>query len=455
MLATAQTQTAACQYRPSRSPLGRRGATAQAAPGGGAPEGRFIAEGYAVGSDSDFTAFQVELITPNEASQGATDTISRTIIGITDGNADSLEGGTGQGPAQGFIGLHTHHDVFQELTSELPPFSIYRPMLRDGADPGIIAGRMETEFIGNSMIAVDSQAEIDRAQAANQQFNLLFQGFLGLGLVVGAASVGMLAMRAVNERRKHIAIMRALGYRAMMIRAGFIIESVLAMRAVSDRSKHFAITRALGRRAMMIRVGASIRDPSGSPTLRVALAGTPTRTPRPQNRPNGDPLGRRGALGRPVLPRSTRLPTASVLRAVPRRILERVAELAHRSAHLAHSTRLGTGRRINDPSASLALLHALRRLFNLFLFRLVLSRFRRLEIFFRFCLRCHNDPPRIEPPETGNDLLRQIYPRIPKCVTKPIPTIYHDSCLRAGAVARILTVWTGTCLPAQTAMTLG
>ena len=39
-------------------------------------------------------------------------------------------------------------------------------------------------------------------------------------------SVGVLAIRAVNERRKHIAIMRALGYRAMMIRAGFIIESV-------------------------------------------------------------------------------------------------------------------------------------------------------------------------------------------------------------------------------------
>ena len=193
---------------------------------GGAPEGRFIAEGYAVGSDADFTSFEVELITPNEASQGATDTISRTVIGITDGNADSLEGGTGQGPAQGFIGMHTRHDVFQELTGDVPPFSIYRIMLREGADPSTIAGRLETEFIGNSMIAVDTQAEIDRSQAANQQFNLLFQGFMGLGLVVGAASVGVLAMRAVNERRKHIAIMRALGYRAMMIRAGFIIESV-------------------------------------------------------------------------------------------------------------------------------------------------------------------------------------------------------------------------------------
>ena len=49
---------------------------------------------------------------------------------------------------------------------------------------------------------------------------------MGLGLVVGAASVGVLAMRVVNEHRSHTAIVRALGYRAAMIRAGFVIVSV-------------------------------------------------------------------------------------------------------------------------------------------------------------------------------------------------------------------------------------
>ena len=187
---------------------------------------RFTAEGYTIGGDDVFSAFDVEFLSSAAASQGSTDTVTRTVIGITNANADSLEGGTDEGPAQGFIGMHTRHDVFQELIGGTPPFTIYRMALSDGVDVGEVAGRLETAFITNSMVAIDSQAEIDRAQAANQQFNLLFQGFMGLGLVVGAASVGVLAMRAVNERRTHIAIMRALGYKGSMIRIGFIIESV-------------------------------------------------------------------------------------------------------------------------------------------------------------------------------------------------------------------------------------
>ena len=155
----------------------------------------------------------------------------------------------------------------------------------------------------------------------------ILKGFKGLGLVVGAPSVGVLAMRAVNERRKHIAIMRALGYRAAMIRAGFIIESV------------FVAVVAITIIAALITTYIPARQAS-----RIYPAKT---------QPSRSPLRRRGALGRPVLPRSTRLPATSVLRAVPRRILERVAELAHRSAHLAHSARLGTGRRINHPGATI------------------------------------------------------------------------------------------------------
>ena len=186
----------------------------------------FMAEGFRPSTDSEFNAFEVEFISPAAQATGSTDTTRRTVIGITDTNADSLEGGVGQGPAQGYIGLHTRNDVFQDLLGETPPFTIYRIRLSDSNDAAVVAARMETEFVGNSMVAVDTQDEVDTAQAANQQFNLLFQGFMGLGLVVGAASVGVLAMRAVNERRKHIAIMRALGYRATMIRTGFIIESV-------------------------------------------------------------------------------------------------------------------------------------------------------------------------------------------------------------------------------------
>lgn len=194
--------------------------------GGGFGDELLEVEGYSIGADNDFVAFDVEFVGAAAAAGGSRDTVTRTVIGVTELNADSLEGGTGQGPPLGFIGMHTRHDVFNELHGEPAPFTVYRIRLQPGADVAEVSARMETVFIQNSLVAVDTLDEITASQDANRQFNLLFQGFMGLGLVVGAASVGVIAMRAVNERRKHIAIMRAIGYKALMVRVGFAVESI-------------------------------------------------------------------------------------------------------------------------------------------------------------------------------------------------------------------------------------
>ena len=55
--------------------------------------------------------------------------------------------------------------------------------------------------------------------------NKLFQGFSGLGLVVGIAAIGVLSVRAVVERRQSVGVLRAIGFRASMIRTQFLIES--------------------------------------------------------------------------------------------------------------------------------------------------------------------------------------------------------------------------------------
>ena len=174
--------------------------------------------------DGQMTAKEV-----NIALASATDlsrTAKRTVIAVIDDNADSLEGGGGGQPATGFTGIYTQIDIFDELSDEDVPLTIFRMKLADGVDAGRTAAAMETAFLDNSMLAIDVQDEVETSTEQNRQFGLLFQGFMGLGLIVGVASLGVLSLRAVNERRMQIAIMRAIGYRARMIRIQFMMESV-------------------------------------------------------------------------------------------------------------------------------------------------------------------------------------------------------------------------------------
>ena len=42
-------------------------------------------------------------------------------------------------------------------------------------------------------------------------------GFMGLGLIVGVAALGVISARAVVERRQHIGVLRAIGFQRGMV----------------------------------------------------------------------------------------------------------------------------------------------------------------------------------------------------------------------------------------------
>ena len=171
-----------------------------------------------------FSAKEIEIASGTEAD--ASQTVRRTVIAIIDGNAESIEGDEDGGPPAGLVGIYTDHQIFAELSDEPVPFTIYRMNVAEGTDPSRIAAAMQTVFLDNSMLAVDTEEELRTVVGQNEQFSLLFQGFMGLGLVVGVAALGVLSLRAVNERRMQIAIMRAIGYRSRMVRIQFIMESI-------------------------------------------------------------------------------------------------------------------------------------------------------------------------------------------------------------------------------------
>ena len=93
------------------------------------------------------------------------------------------------------------------------------------ADPVDVAARLETAFVASGLEAESIQEVVDDAVAANLTFNKLIQGFMGLGLLVGVAALGVISARAVVERRQQIGVMRAIGFRTGMVQLAFLLES--------------------------------------------------------------------------------------------------------------------------------------------------------------------------------------------------------------------------------------
>jgi putative ABC transport system permease protein len=97
--------------------------------------------------------------------------------------------------------------------------------LAPGVDPVDTAAALESAFLENGLEAQSIQEVVDDTIAANMTFNRLIQGFLGLGLLVGVAALGVISARAVVERRQQIGVMRAIGFRRGMVQAAFLLES--------------------------------------------------------------------------------------------------------------------------------------------------------------------------------------------------------------------------------------
>ena len=78
-----------------------------------------------------------------------------------------------------------------------------------GIDQEAFAKSIESGLVQASAESFDKL--LDDQRAASQGFLLLFQGFMGMGLIIGIAALGVIAFRAVVERRQQIGMLRAIG----------------------------------------------------------------------------------------------------------------------------------------------------------------------------------------------------------------------------------------------------
>ncbi|MCA9834338.1 MAG: ABC transporter permease [Thermomicrobiales bacterium] len=95
----------------------------------------------------------------------------------------------------------------------------------DSRDPNEVAADMEKALLRYGAQGVGIEKQLEEFQAQQSGFMTVLQWFMGLGLIVGIAAVGVIAYRAVVERRQQIGVLRALGFQASTIGRAFVIET--------------------------------------------------------------------------------------------------------------------------------------------------------------------------------------------------------------------------------------
>ena len=93
--------------------------------------------------------------------------------------------------------------------------------VRDGEDSLEVAQEIESTLL---IEANDLAGEQERNARLTNSFLRAFQAFIGIGLAAGLAALGVIAVRAVVERRGQIGVLRSLGFRSRMVGLEMLLE---------------------------------------------------------------------------------------------------------------------------------------------------------------------------------------------------------------------------------------
>jgi putative ABC transport system permease protein len=162
-------------------------------------------------TDGHIPTIQIEL---QNSRTGESRTV--TVIGVIDSKVSTMFGL--YIPEQGFISLYGQPD-FQNLVVKLDNNS--------DAMAERTAKDIESALLIKGVQAESIKAIIDENLAIQNGFLNLLQGFMGLGLFVGIAALGVISFRSVVERRQQIGMLRAIGYQRNMVATSFLLESLV------------------------------------------------------------------------------------------------------------------------------------------------------------------------------------------------------------------------------------
>ncbi len=167
--------------------------------------------------DAGFAPVPVEVADPRTGGR-----LRLTVIGVLS-DAAPIE----------MMGLSTSQETLAGAFPGRARPTIHYLQIAPGVDPDGAAARLEAAFLARGMEAESTQEIVEEATEASVTFNRLIQGFMGLGLVVGVAALGVISARAVVERRQQIGVLRSIGFRRRMVQGTFLLESAfIAVTAI-------------------------------------------------------------------------------------------------------------------------------------------------------------------------------------------------------------------------------
>jgi putative ABC transport system permease protein len=94
-----------------------------------------------------------------------------------------------------------------------------------GSDPEQVASQLSGAFIQNGANARTFSSVVNDLLQTQLGFFSLLRAYLGLGLLIGVAGLGVVMVRAVRERRREVGMLRAMGFSSGVVRRAFILEA--------------------------------------------------------------------------------------------------------------------------------------------------------------------------------------------------------------------------------------
>jgi putative ABC transport system permease protein len=159
-------------------------------------------------SDKTFEPVNIEVADP-VTSQPRT----LTVIGVLDSKISIM------------FGIFTNDTTLKALYPDAAYDQSFFLRLSNADDAADMAKQVESSLLRNGVQSVSIKDQLEDGQRQSTGFLYIIQGFMGLGLVVGIAAIGVIAFRSVVERRQQIGVLRAIGYERGMVSLSFMIET--------------------------------------------------------------------------------------------------------------------------------------------------------------------------------------------------------------------------------------
>jgi putative ABC transport system permease protein len=163
------------------------------------------------GVDISTTVFEPVPIIVRDSGTGASREVK--IIGIISFGASG-----------NFTGVYLGEGAFLDTFGE-PELAVHYAAVADPGAAEDIADNIEAALVTTGAQAKSLQEIANENTALSRNFLYLMQAFMGLGLVVGIAAIGVIAFRTVVERRQQIGMLRAIGYKRSQVALSFMLES--------------------------------------------------------------------------------------------------------------------------------------------------------------------------------------------------------------------------------------